>query len=116
MRISDWSSDVCSSYLAPPLRFRRRPPQSNYPPGTVPHPDHGRRLEARHAQGGISRVTSHWLAPMLPSLPPILHSAYQTPIPSCSKGPRGLSVLLQLTSIFTRTSISPGLWLRQDRK
>ena len=50
---------------------------------------------------------------MLPSLPPILHNAYQNPIPSCSKGPRGLSVLLQLTSIFTRTSISPGLWLRQ---
>ena len=50
---------------------------------------------------------------MLPSLPPILHNTYQNPISSCSKGPRGLSVLLQLTSIFTRTSISPGLWLRQ---
>ena len=32
---------------------------------------------------------------------------------SYSKGPRGLSVLLQLTSIFTRTSISLSLWLRQ---
>ena len=50
---------------------------------------------------------------MLPSLPPILHNAYQNPTPNYSKGPRGLSVLLQLTSIFTRTSISPGLWLRQ---
>src|SRR5690606_6693954 len=49
----------------------------------------------------------------LPSLPPILHNADRTPISGCSKGPRGLSVLLQLTSIFTRTSISPGLWLRQ---
>jgi hypothetical protein len=50
---------------------------------------------------------------MLPSLPPILHSAIQNSTPSYSKGPRGLSVLPQLTSIFTRTSISPGLWLRQ---
>src|SRR3990170_1465173 len=50
---------------------------------------------------------------MIPSLPPILHNAYQNPIPGCSKGPRGLSVLPQLTSIFTRTSISPGRWLRQ---
>ena len=58
-------------------------------------------------------MTPHWLAPMLPSLPPILHNAIQNSTPSYSKGPRGLSVLLQLTSIFTRTSISPGLWLRQ---
>ena len=58
-------------------------------------------------------MTPHRLAPALQSLPPILHNAKQTPIPSCSKGPRGLSVLLHLTSIFTRTSISLGLWLRQ---
>jgi hypothetical protein len=58
-------------------------------------------------------MTPHWLAPMLPSLPPILHNAIQNSTPSYSKGPRGLSVLPQLTSIFTRTSISPGLWLRQ---
>jgi hypothetical protein len=50
---------------------------------------------------------------MLQSLPPILHNAIQNSTPSYSKGPRGLSVLPQLTSIFTRTSISPGLWLRQ---
>ena len=53
------------------------------------------------------------LAHTLPSLRPILHNTCHNPIPSYSKGPRGLSVLLQLTSIFTRTSISPGLWLRQ---
>ena len=50
---------------------------------------------------------------MLPSLPPILHNIGQTPTSSYSKGPRGLSVLLQLTSIFTRTSISLSQWLRQ---
>ena len=53
------------------------------------------------------------LAPELQRLPPILHNPYQSSTSSCSKGPRGLSVLVQLTSIFTRTSISPGLWLRQ---
>ena len=58
-------------------------------------------------------MTPHWLAPMLPSLPPILHNAGQNSTPSYSKGSRGLSVLPQLTSIFTRTTISPGLWLRQ---
>ena len=58
-------------------------------------------------------MTPPWLAPELPSLPPILHNANPNSISSYSKGPRGLSVLLQLTSIFTRTSISPGLWLRQ---
>ena len=64
-------------------------------------------------QGGISTMTPHWLAPMLPSLPPILHNDIRNSTPSYSKGPRGLFVLPQLTSIFTRTSISPGLWLRQ---
>ena len=64
-------------------------------------------------QGGISTMTPHWLAPMLPSLPPILQNDIRNSTPSYSKGPRGLFVLPQLTSIFTRTSISPGLWLRQ---
>ena len=58
-------------------------------------------------------MTPPRLAPQLHSLPPILHNAIQNSTPSYSKGPRGLSVLPQLTSIFTRTSISPGLWLRQ---
>ena len=34
-------------------------------------------------------------------------------MPSCSKAPRGLFVLLRVTSIFTRISISPGPSLRQ---
>ena len=57
----------------PPLLFGRRPPQSNYPPYTVPDPDKGPGLEPRQHQGGISRVTPQDLAILLQSLPPILH-------------------------------------------
>ena len=58
-------------------------------------------------------MTPRKLAPPLQSLPPILHKLAQTPMPSCSKGARGLSVLLRVAGIFTRTSISLSPWLRQ---
>ena len=45
-------------------------------------------------------------------LPPILRMRYQLPIPGCSKGSRGLSVLLRVHGIFTATSISPSRSLR----
>ena len=38
---------------------------------------------------------------------------YQEPIPEYSKGSRGLFVLLWVNGIFTATSISPSLSLRQ---
>ena len=53
------------------------------------------------------------LAPKLHSLPPILYINYQNPVSSCSKAPWGLSVLSQVTSIFTSTTISPGTLSRQ---
>ena len=53
------------------------------------------------------------LASQLLSLPPILDEMHQAPISSCSKGSRGLSVLSRVIGIFTDTTISPGLWLRQ---
>src|SRR5574344_962433 len=37
----------------------------------------------------------------------------RNPISNCSKAPWGLSVLLRVTGIFTGTTISPSLWLRQ---
>ena len=40
---------------APPLLFRRRPPQSNYPPRRVLDPDNGPQLDIRKNKGGISR-------------------------------------------------------------
>src|SRR5216110_3773972 len=53
----------CLAYLrTPPLRFGRRPPQSNCPPYTVPNPDHGPRLEPQTHQGGISTLAPRHLA------------------------------------------------------
>ena len=97
----------------PPLLFRRRPPQSNYPPCTVPIPDYGIRLEPQACQGGISRLAPHKLAPMLQSLPPILHKHSQSPVQSYSKGARGLSVLPRVHCIFTANSTSLSLGWRQ---
>ena len=53
---------------------------------------HGPRLEYQKSKGGISRLTPRGLAPPLHSLPPILHRLAQHPMPSYSKGSRGLSV------------------------
>ena len=71
------------------------------------------RLESKLDQSGISLATPPRLAPQIHSLPAILHRLSPNSIPSCSKAPRGLFVLLRVTRIFTRTSISPGPSLRQ---
>ena len=92
----------------PPLLFRRRPPQSNCLPCAVPEPDNGSRLDSHIAKGGISPVTPPRLAPQLQSLPPMLHKTCPNSMPSCSKAPRGLFVLLRVGRIFTAISISPG--------
>jgi len=74
---------------------------------------HGQGLGSRLNQGGISRTAPPKLAPRLHRLPPILHKLSPNSIPSCSKAPRGLFVLLRVHGIFTATSISPGPSLRQ---
>jgi hypothetical protein len=74
---------------------------------------YGRRLEARLDQAGISTVTPPRLAPQFLSLPAILHKTSPNSMPSYSKAPRGLFVLLRVTGIFTRTSISPSPSSRQ---
>jgi len=53
------------------------------------------------------------LTPQLHSLPPILDKLSPNSMPSYSKAPRGLFVLLRVHGIFTATSISPGPSLRQ---
>ena len=50
---------------------------------------------------------------MLLRIPPILYINYRNPVSSCSKAPWGLSVLSQVTSIFTSTTISPSTLSRQ---
>ncbi len=74
---------------------------------------HGSRLEPQYSKGGISRLAPPGLAPRDQRLPPILHILHQNPMLSCSKGARGLSVLLRVSSICTGTTISPSLSLRQ---
>ena len=58
-------------------------------------------------------MTPHKLASMLLSLPPILYINIRNPISGYSKAPWGLSVLSQVTGIFTGISISPSPVLRQ---
>ena len=98
---------------APPLPFRRRPPQSNCPPDTVSPPDKGGGLEGQYGQGSIPPMPPPKLALRFPRLLPILYKLYQHSISGCSKAPRGLSVLSRVTCIFTGTIISPSLSLRQ---
>ena len=98
---------------APPLPFGRRPPQSNCPPGTVRAPDGGRALGRRSDGGSIPRAPPRGLAPPLRGLLPILYAPNRRPMPSCSEGSRGLSVLPRVIRIFTNNAISPGPWPRQ---
>ena len=74
---------------------------------------HGTSLDSQYIKAGISRMTPHILTNALQSLPAILHMIYQKPISEYSKGSRGLSVLSRVNGIFTATTISPSLSLRQ---
>ena len=74
---------------------------------------HGISLDSRLVKTGISTATPPHLTMGLRSLPVILHMTSQEPISEYSKGSRGLSVLLRVNSIFTATTISPSLLLRQ---
>ena len=70
-------------------------------------------LGIQEDQGGISTTAPPMLAHRLRSLPPILHRSTRIPLPSYSKGSRGLSVLPRVLGIFTEISISLSPWLRQ---
>ena len=58
-------------------------------------------------------MTPQKLTLLLQCLPPILYINYRNPVSNYSKAPWGLSVLSQVTSIFTSTTISPGTLSRQ---
>ena len=74
---------------------------------------HGVLLDSQPAKTGISRMTPHALTNAFRCLPVILHITGQEPISEYSKGSRGLSVLSRVNGIFTATTISPSLSLRQ---
>ena len=78
-------------------------------------PRSGAPLELKFSEAGIPLLAPPELTPELQSLPAILYTLNPSPMPRCSKAPRGLSVLPRVTSIFTRSAISPSLWLRQSR-
>src|SRR5579883_2134859 len=68
-----------------------RPSQTTRHAGSCPGINQG-QLEVRDHEGGISRLAPRELAPPPQCLPPILHTRSLTPLQSCSKGARGLSV------------------------
>jgi hypothetical protein len=74
---------------------------------------HGVSLDSQLDKTGISRMTPRTLTSPFQRLPAILHISNQKPISDYSKGSRGLSVPLWVNGIFTATTISPSLWLRQ---
>ena len=74
---------------------------------------HGMRLDFRFFKTSISTLTPQALTSLVHCLLVILHMKNQKPISEYSKGSRGLSVLLRVNSIFTATTISPSLSLRQ---
>jgi hypothetical protein len=76
---------------------------------------HGLRLDIQELKGGISPLTPRALARPLQSLPPILHMNTRIPISDYSKGSQGLSVLLQVSGIFTGITTSPSSTSRQCR-
>jgi hypothetical protein len=73
----------------------------------------GTRLGSKLNQAGISTMAPPRLGSQFHSLPAILHKLSPNAIASYSKAPRGLFVLLRVTRIFTRNSISPSPLLRQ---
>ena len=94
----------------PPLRFWRRPPQSNCPPSGVPATS---GLAPRQRKGRISTPAPGGLASPFHSLRPILHIRCPGAALSCSKGSRGLFVPSRVIGIITDTTISLGSRLRQ---
>ena len=70
-------------------------------------------LDSQLAKTGISPMTPTTLTSDLQCLPAILHMTNQKPISEYSKGSRGLFVLSRVNGIFTATTISPSLSLRQ---
>ena len=89
-----------------------RPSQTD-PLARSPARIHGRRLELRPGETGISLAAPPRPGPRPPSLPAMLRTPGQRPAPDYSEGSWGLSVLPRESGIFTGTTNSPRSPLRQ---
>ncbi len=71
------------------------------------------QVSRQNMEGWYLKGGSTWASAQA-SKPPT-YPAHHIPsaVPSCSKGPRGLSVLPRVGGIFTSTTISLDLWPRQ---
>jgi hypothetical protein len=78
-----------------------------------PEPRSGAPLELKFSEAGIPLLAPPRLTPELHSLPAILYTLNPSPMPRCSKAPRGLSVLPRVTCIFTGIAVSPSICPRQ---
>ena len=76
-------------------------------------PRSGAPLELKFNEAGIPLLAPPELTPELQSLPAILYTLNPSPMPRCSKAPRGLSVLPRVTCIFTGIAVSPSICPRQ---
>ena len=76
-------------------------------------PIKGGRLEPKSIQGGISPLAPPSPRARVHSLPPILRRTHPSSRLGCSKGARGLSVLMRETGIFTGATDSQCPSLRQ---
>ena len=74
---------------------------------------HGLWLESQYYKGGIPRMTPHRLTSMLIVSHLSCTCSTETQCQATVKAPWGLSVLSQVTGIFTGITISPSLLLRQ---
>ena len=76
-------------------------------------PVQGPRLDSQTPGGGISLEAPRRPEPPVRSLPPILRAGDRMPMSGYSEGSWGLSVLPQVSGIFTGTTTSPGSTSRQ---
>ena len=74
---------------------------------------HGSELELKHNKAGVSMAAPQAPKRSVHSLPATLRMLGLSPILSCSKGSRGLSVLPRVRGIFTTNAVSPSPSLRQ---
>jgi hypothetical protein len=118
---------TCLSHSKPPLCLCTRQLVSNQPEGSVgrlryflggDRPSQTTRLTRSRdpIRVTVSRPTRPgWcsIGVLSLGLPPTLYKASKAATLGCSKAPRGLSVLRWVMRIFTHTTISPSLSLRQ---